>query len=130
MSEANYASLAEIAARMKLRALSEYAKLRRREASLTSKINDLAATVTLESGSVDQSDLSAVLALQRYASIASRQTDQLLTKQRGLSSDLELARRRAMQAHGRADAIEILAERQREEVRRRRARASERMMEG
>ena len=130
MSEETYAALADAAERMKLRALTKYAQLHRRDASLAVEIAKLSATLGRESAALAPGDLSAALALQRYASVAARQSDHLLAEKRALAPDLQAARREAVRANGRTEAISILAAREREEARRRQARQAERSTPG
>ena len=123
----DFAALAEIAARMKLQALSEFAQLRRREAALSAEIAKLAATLERETVAVQPGELTAALALQRFASVAAQRSDRLLAKKRALTPELEEARKRAMRENGKVEAIEILASRERAEARQRNLRREENM---
>lgn len=126
----DYAALAMVAERKKLHALADFAQKHRRDACLTAEIARLASMLAKESGAATPGDVSAAIALQQYASVAARRSDRLLAEKRALAPDLEQARKEAMRASGRVDAIEILASRQRAEERHRRARQTERMMIG
>lgn len=130
MSRADYASLATVAERMKLRALADFAHVYRRDAALSAEIIGLSDRLTLETDGATPGDISAALALQRYASVAARRSDHLLAERRALTPELAAARALAMRACGRLDALEILASRQRQEERQRQARQVERMMSG
>lgn len=130
MSASDFAALAIVAERMKLRALTDYATLHRRDAMLSAKMEKLTAILSSESSAMEAGDVSAAAALQRFASIASRRTDQLLAERRALASDLEKARQNAMRAHGRMEAVGMLAEGRRLEQRQQQARAAERSMGG
>ncbi len=113
MSRSEYHGLTEVAERMKLRELSAYARLHRRDAALSAKITDLAVTLAQETAAAQPGDMTAALALQRYASVAARQSDLLLAERRALVKDLEAARQKAVRANGRTNAIEILIAKER-----------------
>ena len=130
MSNKAYIALAEVAERMKLRALNTYARLYRQDALLASQIDDLSETLRLESEATSPDDISEVLAFQQFASLAARHSDRLLNEKRALSTELEAARQAAIRANGRLEAIRILVSREREKQRQRQARQAERMMGG
>ena len=125
-----YAALADVAARMRLSALTAYAHLHRRDAALSAEIATLSSTLARESAATAPGDLSAALALQRYASQAARRSDHLLAEKRALASELQAARAEALRANGRTEAIGILAARAEAEARQRRARQAEQFMGG
>lgn len=127
MSGEAYAALSEVAARMKLRALTAYARLHRRDAALAAEISALATQLSQESAAIAPGDLSAAIALQRFASVAARQTDRLLAEKRALAPDLEAARAEALRANGRVEAIDILASQEHAKSRQREARRAERI---
>lgn len=128
MSAADYKALAEVAERMKLKELANYARLRRRDDALTAEIAKLAQTLAQESNTAEAGDVSSALALQRFASIAARQSDKLLAEKRALSAELQAAHQRAVRANGRTEAIDMLISKDRQEEKQRRERQAERMM--
>ena len=130
MSGADYKALTFVAERLKLRALADFAQVHRRDASLAAEIAKLAAIQAKECDAVPSGDVSSAIALQQFASVAARRLDRLLAEKRMLAPELEQARKEAIRASGRKDAIDILASRQREEDRQREARQTERMMSG
>lgn len=128
MSSPDYKALAEVAERMKLRELADYARLRRRDDALSAEITKLAVTLAQESEMATAGDVSSALALQQFASIAARQSDRLLAERRALATELEAAHQKAVRANGRTQAIDILISQEREEKRQRQERQAERMM--
>ena len=128
MSHSAYSDLTDVAERMKLREMSAFARLHRRDAALSVKISDLALTLAHETAATEPGDLTAALALQRYASVAARQVDLLLAAKRALAKDLEAARQSAIRANGRTQAIEILIAKERQAETLRRQRQEERSM--
>jgi len=130
MSNSSYFALAEVAERMKLRALNAYARLYRQDALLASQIDELSETLRLESEATSPDDISEVLAFQQFASLAAQHSDRLLNEKRALSAELEAARQAAIRANGRLEAIKILALQERAQQRQRQARHAERLMSG
>ncbi len=128
MSHSAYSDLTDVAERMKLREMSAFARLHRRDAALSVKITDLAVTLARESAAAAPGDMTAALSLQRYASVAARQADLLLAEKRALAKDLETARQSAIRANGRTQAIEILIAKERQAETLRRQRQEERSM--
>lgn len=128
MSRPDYKALAEVAERMKLRELADYARLRRRDETLSAEIKNLAATLTKEGELATAGDVSSALALQRFASIAARQTDKLLAERRALAHELEAAHKKAVRANGRTEAIEMLILQDRQDENQRQERQAERMI--
>lgn len=128
MSNPDYKALADVAERMKLRELATYARLRRRDDALVAEIAKLSATLAQETEAAEVGNVSSALALQRFASIAARQSDKLLAERRALAAELEAAHQKAVRANGRTEAITILISQERQEEKQRRERQAERMM--
>jgi len=128
MSKPDYKALADVAERMKLRELATYARLRRRDDALAAEIAKLSATLTQETKAAEAGNVSSALALQRFASIAARQTDKLLAEKRAMAAELEAAHQKAVRANGRTEALKMLISQERMEEKQRRERRAERMM--
>lgn len=128
MSNPDYKALADVAERMKLRELAAYARLRRRDDALAAEIAKLSATLVQETEAAEAGNVSSALALQRFASIAARQSDKLLAERRALAAELEAAHQKAVRANGRTEAIKILISQERQEEKQRKERQAERMM--
>lgn len=128
MSNPDYKALAEVAERIKLRDVAAYARLRRRDDALNAEIKALSATLTQESKLAMAGDVSSALALQRFASIAARQSDKLLAERRILATKLEAAHEKAIRANGRTEAIKMLISQERQEKKLRQERQAERVI--